>query len=274
MSAVLRAYARISEKGLTRALGVAGKPLLTVSTWPDLGAGPVDDTGLPSLKARFFTTKSWPRYGRMDLLCKLGVGAAELCMGLDFSCLPRDEVALVGASMLGSLEVDAEYHDTLLKGGPAAASPALFVYTLPSMFLGEIAIGLGLRGRTSLISQGRLSAVAALAAAVRLIEKGRATSVLAVAAEAVGPAVRQLEVGPTGSSGACAWLLTSDGEGIARLGGVRFGSSEISAGVREAGAGSYGLTYVDALQEALLGGRSKTLCCGEGSDTITLDLSQ
>ncbi len=274
MSAVLRAYARISEKGLTRALGVGGKTLITITAWPELGAGPLDDTGLPALKARFFTSKSWPRFGRMDLLSKLGVGAAELCIGSAFAQLARDDLALVGASMLGSLEVDAEYHDTLLKGGPASASPALFVYTLPSMFLGEVAIGLGLRGRTSLISQGRLSAVAALAAAVRLIEKERATSVLVVAAEAVGPAAGQLEVRPKGGSGACAWLLTCDGQGIGRLGAVRFGHSEVGASVLEAGAENYGLTYVDALQQALLGGRSQVFRCGEGSQTISLIVSQ
>ena len=72
--------------------------------------------------------------------------------------------------MLGCLEVDAQFEATRRAGAP---SPALFVYTLPSMFQGEIAIAYHLRGRCTLLSTGELSAMTALATGIRWVEKGR-----------------------------------------------------------------------------------------------------
>ena len=171
--------------------------------------------------------------------------------------------------MLGCLEVDAQYHDTLLKGGPAGASPALFVYTLPSMFLGEIAIKFGLRGRTTYINTGRTSAVAALTHGARQVDKGRALAVLVVAAEAVGEAARELEMVERGLSGAAAWLLAPGSAGFRELANVRYGAAE---GERLAGgAEGFGLTHLQALEEALMY-QSGTFCCGEGANAISFHL--
>jgi hypothetical protein len=268
MTAIL-SYARISAEGLDQVWAEQGPVQSRFTHWAELGAGLPGESGLPPLKGRYFSADPSPRFGRMDLLCKLGLGAAELCMA-HAPDLTRQDMALVGASMLGCLEVDAEYHDRLLKGGPAGASPALFVYTLPSMFVGEIAIKFGIRGRATLINAGRLSAVAALVNGARLIEKGRAKSALVVAAEAVEQAARDLDFVERGLSGAAAWLLAPGSGGICGLSNVRYGVAE---GKRLAGgAEGFGLTHLQALEEALQAGHG-TLCCGEGANAITFELS-
>lgn len=267
MTAVL-SYARISAEGLDQVWAEGAHKAAHFTQWAELKAGLADDSGLPPLKGRYFSAQPSPRFGRMDLLCKLGLGAAELCMARAPD-LTRQDMALVGASMLGCLEVDAKYHDGLLKGGPQGASPALFVYTLPSMFLGEIAIQFGICGRTSYISTGRTSAIAALCRGARLIEKGRAPSVLVVAAEAVGEAARALDFPERGLSGAAAWLLAPGDSGFAEIANVRFGVAE---GDRlPGGAEGFGLTHLQALEEVLMY-RSGTFCCGEGANAITFEL--
>lgn len=266
MTAIL-SYARISAEGLEQVWAAASAMQSRFTHWSELKAGLADDSGLPPLKGRYFSAEPSPRFGRMDGLCKLGLGAAELCLA-HAPNLTRQDLALVGASMLGCIEVDAQYHDTLLKGGPAGASPALFVYTLPSMFLGEIAIKCGIRGRTAYISSGRTSAIAALATGVRLIEKGRAPAALVVAAEAVGEAARDLDFVERGLSGAAAWLL-APGDGFCQIAGVRYGEC---GGTRLAGgAEGFGLTHVQALEEAMKY-QSGRFCCGEGANAITLEL--
>jgi len=268
MSAIL-SYARISAEGIEQVWSEQAATKSRFVHWTELGAGLPDDSGLPPLKGKYFSAEPSARFGRMDLLCKLGLGVAELCMA-HAPLLTCQDVALVGASMLGSLVVDAQYHETLLKGGQAGASPALFVYTLPSMFLGEIAIKCGIRGRTTYINSGRTSVVAALAAGVRLIEKARAPFALVVAAEAVGAAVRDLDVVERGLSGAAAWLLAPGQAGFREISGVRMGTGK---GRRLAGgAEGFGLTHLQALHEALMY-ESGSFYCGEGAQAISFELT-
>lgn len=268
MTAIV-SYARISAEGLEQFWVEQDATHSRFVRWTELGAGLPDDSGLPSLKGKYFSAEPSARFGRMDLLCKLGLGAAELCMARA-PILTRQDVALVGASMLGCLEVDAQFHDSLLKGGQAGASPALFVYTLPSMFLGEIAIRFGLRGRTTHINTGRTSAIAALASGVRLIEAERSPFALVIAAEAVGAAARDLDVVERGLSSAAAWLLAPGKAGFREISSVRVGAPE---GRRLAGgAEGFGLTHLQALHEAMMY-ESGWFYCGEGAQAISFELA-
>ncbi len=206
-SPLIAGSGRVSSAGL---LALGPKPLRR--TFAELEAGEPDSFGLPRLRHRWFTDRPAPHFGRMDILCKLALGAAELCLAAADAELPRDETAVVGATRLGCLEADARFHDTLLKGGYAGASPGLFVYTLPSMFVGEVAIRFQLRGRCTLLCNGAQSAGAALSRALRLVETGRAPAALAIYADAAGPAARALKDGP-GQSLAAAWLVLGQGTG-------------------------------------------------------------
>lgn len=81
---------------------------------------------------------SYPKFHKMDSLCKLGFLAAEaLLKNLHHEEKYREtETGLVLCNAHASLDVDLKYVKTIRSG----ASPALFVYTLPNIVIGEISI--------------------------------------------------------------------------------------------------------------------------------------
>ncbi|CAM4189394.1 hypothetical protein GILI108418_09115 [Gillisia limnaea] len=80
-----------------------------------------------------FLNISYPKFHKMDALCKLGILAAEvLFKNME---IPTD-TALVFSNSASSLETDKK-HKILME---ATVSPAVFVYTLPNIVLGEISI--------------------------------------------------------------------------------------------------------------------------------------
>lgn len=80
-----------------------------------------------------FLDISYPKFHKMDALCKLGILAAELLF--KNREIPAD-TALVFSNSASSLETDKQ-HSILME---ASVSPAVFVYTLPNIVLGEISI--------------------------------------------------------------------------------------------------------------------------------------
>lgn len=201
----LIAYSRISPEGL-HWRGPAGEHR---AGWADFGAGAPDAFGLPALRAKYFFDQPFPKFGRMDPLCKVAVAAAQLIQRAGgFDGLDRDSIAQAGGTELGCLEVDAQFEATRKAGTP---SPALFVYTLPSMFQGEVAIHFKLRGRCTLFC-GPHAGRDAPAQALRWVNQGRAPAVLAIVADAVGPAARAAGIGPS-QTNATAWLLAAEGQG-------------------------------------------------------------
>ena len=85
---------------------------------------------------------NYPKFFKMDKLCKLGTLAAELLIRNipDFNTTPKNEVALVFANNASSLESDRNHANTIADKQNYFPSPSLFVYTLPNIVIGEIAI--------------------------------------------------------------------------------------------------------------------------------------
>jgi hypothetical protein len=81
---------------------------------------------------------AYPKFHKMDMLCKLGFLAAEILLkGTNHeNKYTETETGLVLSNAHASLDVDLKYAKTIQSG----ASPALFVYTLPNIVIGEIAI--------------------------------------------------------------------------------------------------------------------------------------
>ena len=77
----------------------------------------------------------------MDALSKLGFLVVEAMVKYDpaIKSYADDEIALVCATRHSSLETDLLFWKGVTST-PTVASPALFVYTLPNIMLGEIAI--------------------------------------------------------------------------------------------------------------------------------------
>ena len=89
----------------------------------------------------------YPKFFKMDTLCRLGFIAAELLLQqpeVDESQL----AAVILANRSASIKNDTDYLATI-SDGQYYPSPALFVYTLPNIVTGEIAIRHHIQGETS-----------------------------------------------------------------------------------------------------------------------------
>ena len=89
---------------------------------------------------------SYPKFFKMDMLCKWAwLGAESLLSsaeGFLYDNIDKNKVAVVLCTSHGCIEVDKKYSETIA----TIPSPALFVYTLPNIMLGEICIKHGFKG--------------------------------------------------------------------------------------------------------------------------------
>lgn len=93
----------------------------------------------------------YPKFHKMDPLSKLGWLAAEVLLKeTPLSSYPRESVGLILANKSASLDTDLRYFDTVKD----IASPALFVYTLPNIVMGEISIRHGFKGENAFFTTG------------------------------------------------------------------------------------------------------------------------
>jgi hypothetical protein len=85
----------------------------------------------------YFNSK-YPKFYKMDNLSKLGWLAAEILLKDNFNIdkYKAEEIGVVLANTNSSLDTDIKYYET----AKDIASPALFVYTLPNIVIGEICI--------------------------------------------------------------------------------------------------------------------------------------
>lgn len=94
----------------------------------------------------------YPKYFKMDSLCRLGFVASELLLQslVEERFEVREDRAIVLASSRGCLSTDRHYESTIMPGDNFFPSPAVFVYTLPNIVTGEIAIRNQYVGETSM----------------------------------------------------------------------------------------------------------------------------
>ncbi|AWV99167.1 3-oxoacyl-ACP synthase [Arcticibacterium luteifluviistationis] len=94
---------------------------------------------------------AYPKFYKMDELCKLGVLAAEYLMrskAIDQNYKPED-VALILSNSSSSLSTDTKHQESISDKDAYFPSPAVFVYTLANIVLGEIAIKFKFTGEQS-----------------------------------------------------------------------------------------------------------------------------
>lgn len=93
----------------------------------------------------------YPKFFKMDTLSRLGFIAAELLLEAegDTRFTPRDDRAVVLLNRRSSLCADNHYQATIADPGNYFPGPAQFVYTLPNIVTGEIAIRNKYYGETS-----------------------------------------------------------------------------------------------------------------------------
>jgi len=84
----------------------------------------------------------YPKFFKMDGLCKLGFIASELLLASmdEKRFVARNDRAVVLFNCSGSHETDKLFHSTISTPDNCFPSPSLFVYTLSNIVTGEIAI--------------------------------------------------------------------------------------------------------------------------------------
>ncbi|WP_439487933.1 3-oxoacyl-ACP synthase [Algoriphagus sp.] len=81
---------------------------------------------------------SYPKFYKMDKLCQLAFVGTEFLLKAVEEEFGDDEVALCFFCGQSSLDTDFRHQQLINEG--ANVSPAIFVYTLPNIMMGEIAI--------------------------------------------------------------------------------------------------------------------------------------
>ncbi|MBQ4376729.1 MAG: hypothetical protein II793_03440 [Bacteroidales bacterium] len=141
---------RLMIDGAEQSVVTVGGPLLT-----DLYRGRIAD---------------YPKFFKMDPLCKAGFVASELLLNAESesggveqrAAYGTDSRAVILFGRDGSLASDTRYQATIQDPDNYFPSPAIFVYTLPNIITGEIAIRNKYYGETNFIALREKNAEAML----------------------------------------------------------------------------------------------------------------
>lgn len=82
----------------------------------------------------------YPKFYKMDNLSKLGILAAETLFKNRNFTPEKEEIALILSNKSSSLDTDVKHQESIANADEYFPSPAVFVYTLANICLGEISI--------------------------------------------------------------------------------------------------------------------------------------
>ena len=121
---------------------------------------PFEGEGMAMLKSLYHTyVGDYPKFHKMDPLCKLGFIASELLLNAEAEnegivrYADREDRAVVFVGRSASLCADKAYQQTIQHPDDFYPSPSAFIYTLPNIVTGEIAIRNHYHGETSFLLQ-------------------------------------------------------------------------------------------------------------------------
>jgi len=117
---------------------------------------------------------SYPKFFKMDNLSKLAFLGAEMLLQNE----QESDMALVFANRSSSLDTDVKYQKSIADTANYFPSPAVFVYTLPNICIGEISIRHQLKSENSFFIFDAFNPQLMANYADVLINTGKATKVL------------------------------------------------------------------------------------------------
>ncbi|MGZ3930391.1 MAG: 3-oxoacyl-ACP synthase [Bacteroidia bacterium] len=123
---------------------------------------------------------NYPKFHKMDHLSKLGLIAAEYCLR-DPGFLQRNDpaaTAIVLSNHASSLDTDRAHQATISDPSRYLPSPAVFVYTLPNIVIGELAIKYKLTGENAFFVSDAFDAGLMTDYTLQLLSAGAAASAL------------------------------------------------------------------------------------------------
>ena len=129
-----------------------------------------NDPGTTSPEMLYDAMKcTYPKFYKMDKLCKWAFVGAEGLFHQDdlYAGIDKNKIAVVLSTAHGCIDVDKRY-----LAGIAMPSPALFVYTLPNIMLGEICIRHGFKGEQVCLVSEQFDAAELFFTAKGLLDRG------------------------------------------------------------------------------------------------------
>lgn len=112
----------------------------------------LSNTGIKLLKEVYCTAiGNYPKFYKMDILSQLGFVASELLLMAEGKerFVACDDRATILFGRNSSICADIDYQETISNVEEFFPSPSLFVYTLPNIVTGEIALRNKYHGETS-----------------------------------------------------------------------------------------------------------------------------
>jgi 3-oxoacyl-(acyl-carrier-protein) synthase len=123
---------------------------------------------------------SYPKFHKMDNLSKLAFLAAEEIFGKSdvLQHNKPEEVGVVISNSVSSLDTDTEHQKTISDHENYFPSPAVFVYTLPNILIGEICIRHKIKGENAFLVSEKFNAEETVRYVSGLISEGNTKAVL------------------------------------------------------------------------------------------------
>ncbi|HNR41462.1 MAG TPA: hypothetical protein PKL65_04460 [Bacteroidales bacterium] len=108
-----------------------------------------------------FLDSDYPKFHKMDNLCKLGFLSSELILKKNGvrTIFSGSDTGVILANSSSSLDTDRMHQVTIINRAAYFPSPAVFVYTLPNIVIGEICIRNKITGEGSFFIQEKLNPV-------------------------------------------------------------------------------------------------------------------
>lgn len=121
---------------------------------------------------------AYPKFYKMDNLSKLAFIGAELLLKKEAGSAHSSNVALVLGNSASSLDTDFRFQSSISDTENYFPSPAVFVYTLPNICLGEISIRHGLKSETCFFVLEKFDQSFFFSYARALLDKNKAGAVI------------------------------------------------------------------------------------------------
>jgi hypothetical protein len=122
---------------------------------------------------------SYPKFHKMDLQCKLGFLCAEFAMKESGFIAENDlsKTAIVLQNAASSLETDRQHQRSINDKSNYFPSPAVFVYTLPNIVIGELSIKYKVTGENAFFVSEKFDAALLVGYTETLFNNGTGSAI-------------------------------------------------------------------------------------------------
>lgn len=122
---------------------------------------------------------AYPKFFKMDNLCKLAFLAAEILLenhSIDTNL--KKDMAIVLSNRAASLDTDRKHQNSISDKDSYYPSPAVFVYTLPNIAIGEISIRHQIKGENVFFVSNTFNDTLIHQYATSLFRNGKSSNIL------------------------------------------------------------------------------------------------